>query len=187
MEFVSPIKDINKINKIKTILKEKSKRDFLLFVLGINTGLRISELLSLKIADVWDKSLPKEFLIVENDKDSLIKTIYLNCKVRQALIDYINSIDFDDAHYLFKSKKNNNPISRQQAYRIINTAAKEAGIGDRIGTHTLRKTFGYHAYLKGIAISVIKDRFNHTSPAETLRYIDISEMDENQLKIDVNL
>lgn len=186
MEFVNPIKDINKINKMKTILRKKSKRDYLLFVLGINTGLRISELLSLKISDVWDGKKPKEFLFVEAEEGEK-KAIYLNSKVRNALNDYLSNIVFHDTDFLFKSQKDDKPISRQQAYRIINHAARAAGIVEKIGTHTLRKTFGYHAFKKGISISIIKDRFNHATPAETLRYININEIDETKLKVDVNL
>lgn len=186
MEYVNPIKDINKINKLKTILRKKSKRDYFLFVLGINTGLRISEILSLKISDVWDGKKAKDFLIMEENNGET-KAIYLNNKVKYALNDYLTSIDFKESDYLFRSKKDDKPISRQQAYRIINCAAKEAGIHEKIGTHTLRKTFGYHAFQKGISIAVIKDRFNHKTPAETLRYLNINGIDEAKLKVDVNL
>lgn len=89
--------------------------------------------------------------------------------------------------YLFKSRKYDKPITRQQAYRIINSAAKEVGIQERIGTHTIRKTFGYHAYQKGIAISLIQSVYGHSSTTETLRYIGIDKQDRQPIKIDVNL
>jgi len=187
MEFVNPIKDIEKIVKIKSILKKQSKRDFLLFVLGINTGIRISNLLSIKIEVTWTGTKAKEFLYIKEQKSDELKVYYINSKVRSALTAYITSICYKRSDYLFKSKLSDKPITRQQAYRIINKAAKEAGIDEKIGTHTLRKTFGYHAYQKGIAISILKNRFNHATPAETLRYICIDKKNIQPIKVDVNL
>ena len=76
---------------------------------------------------------------------------------------------------------------RQQAYKIINDAAKSIGIKDKIGTHTLRKTFGYHAYNNGYDITLIQKLFNHSTPAITLRYIGITqeELDDVYLSLDL--
>ncbi|WP_078382195.1 tyrosine-type recombinase/integrase [Sutcliffiella halmapala] len=187
MEYVDPIREIEKINAIKVKLKKQSLRDLLLFVFGINTGIRISDLLNLKVEDVRDGFGLKEFLCLHDSKSEDAKSFYLNNKVKIVLQEYLISHEFNNCDYLFKSKKNNLPITRQQAYRIINTAAKEVGITGKIGTHTLRKTFGYHAYRKGIAISILKSIFNHQTPAETLRYIGIEKDDHYQIKLDVNL
>ncbi|ADC52311.1 integrase (plasmid) [Alkalihalophilus pseudofirmus OF4] len=187
MEYVDPIKDIEKINEIKKKLEDKSDRDLLLFVLGINTGIRVSDLLKLKVGDVWDEGNPKEFLCILDDKNFERKAYYLNTKVKIALNNYLFNLEYQLDDFLFRSKKQNQPITRQQAYRIINNAAKEVGISGNIGTHTLRKTFGYHAYRKGIAISLLKSIYNHTTPAETLRYIGIDKNEEHHIKIDVNL
>ena len=187
MEYVEPIRDVESINAIKDILKKHSKRDLLLFVLGINTGIRISDLLSLKVEDVWDEKGIKEFLYLKETNSGETKACYLNNNVQQALEDYLNSHDFLGSDYLFKSKKNNLPITRQQAYRIINTAAKEVGIPGKIGTHTLRKTFGYHAYRKGIAISILMGIYHHHTSSETLRYIGIDKNEKPLIKVDVNL
>ncbi|MDM5229008.1 tyrosine-type recombinase/integrase [Cytobacillus sp. NJ13] len=194
MEYVDPIKDIKSINKIKEILKRQSQRDLLLFVLGINTGIRVSDLLSLRISDVWDGKEIKEFIYIDdinnNDpecKNNDPKAYFLNNSVKKELKKYFSQHDFTDCDFLFKSKKNNQPITRQQAYRIINNAAKEAGIQGKIGTHTIRKTFGYHAYRKGIAISIIMSIYNHHSSAETLRYLGIEKGQKQLIKVDVNL
>ena len=88
-------------------------------------------------------------------------------------MNYLETVDLKETDYLFKSKKDSQPITRQQAYRIINSAAKEVGVPGKIGTHTLRKTFGYHAYRKGIAISILMGIYRHNTPSETLRYIGI--------------
>ncbi|AZV44991.1 integrase [Peribacillus asahii] len=187
MEYVNPIKDIESINAIKQILQQQSQRDLLLFVLGINTGIRVSELLALKVDDVWEDSHIKEFLRIRDTKHEEVKAYYLNNNVRDVLGKYLAQWNFTSSDYLFKSKKNNQPITRQQAYRIINHAAKEVGIPGKIGTHTLRKTFGYHAYRKGIAISILMSIYHHHSPAETLRYLGIEKNEEHLIRVDVNL
>ncbi|THE10559.1 site-specific integrase [Bacillus timonensis] len=185
MEFVDPIRDVTKINEIKSVLKKQSQRDLLLFVFGINTGIKISDLLSLRIEDVWDDSGMKEFLYVKDSGE--LKAYYLNNMIKNELSEYLRTIECKGSDFLFKSKKDNQPISRQQAYRIINHAAREVGIPGKIGTHTLRKTFGYHAYLKGIAISILMDIYNHHSPSETFKYIGINKEEKNLVKVDVNL
>jgi site-specific recombinase XerD len=187
LEYVDPIKDIRKITAIKRILKKQSLRDLLLFVFGINTGLRVSELLSLRVGDIWEDGKFKEFLYIKDAKTSEERAFYLNQNVREAAKHYLETFDFSTDDYLFKSKKNQQPISRQQAYRIINCAAKEVGIPGKIGTHTLRKTFGYHAYRKGIAISILMNIYHHHSPGETLRYLGIDKNEKLPVKVDVNL
>jgi len=187
VEFVEPIRDISKIKKMKAILRQTSERDLLLFVLGINTGIKISDLLELTVKEVWDGEKVREFLILKDSKTGIEKAYYLNNSVSQLLQSYLRGGDFQPEDYLFKSKKNNLPISRQQAYRIINRAAREAGIPGRIGTHTLRKTFGYHAFRKGVAISILMNIFNHHSRKETLNYIGVQEEEQQLIRVDVNL
>ncbi|MBN6887849.1 site-specific recombinase XerD [Cytobacillus horneckiae] len=187
MEFVDPIRDIGSINEIKRELKKQSQRDVLLFVLGINTGIRVSDLLYLKVKDLWDGKGIKEFLYIKGDKIEEVRAFYLNNSIKNELTSYMNLFDFSENDYLFKSKKNEQPITRQQAYRIINNAAKKVGVAGKIGTHTLRKTFGYHAYRKGIAISILMSIYNHHTPAETLRYIGINKNEQQLIKVDVNL
>jgi site-specific recombinase XerD len=187
VEYVDPIKDIEQINAIKIILQKHSQRDLLLFVLGINTGVKISDLLFLKVEDVWDGTKMKEFLYIRDEKSEEKKAFYLNSRVEMVLETYLTHSSFKCNDFLFKSKKNDQPITRQQAYRIINHAAKEAGVPGKIGTHTLRKTFGYHALHKGIAISILMSIYHHHSPAETLRYLGVDKYEKYLIKVDVNL
>lgn len=187
VEYVNPIKKIEKIQAMKKVLRQSSLRDLLLFVIGINTGIKVHDLLYLTVKDVWDGSQTREFLYLKDEKNGEVKAFYLNSKVREVLRDYLASNQLQPDDFLFKSKKNNQPITRQQAYRIINLAAKEVGIQEKIGTHTLRKTFGYHAYRKGVAISILKNIFNQHSTAETLKYIGIDKNEQKLIKVDVNL
>ncbi|MCM3765997.1 tyrosine-type recombinase/integrase [Neobacillus niacini] len=188
MEYVDPIRDIESIDAIKCILRTQSQRDLLLFVFGINTGIKVNELLSIKVKDIRDEKGIKEFIYLKDCNSGETHAYYINNNVQLELTNYLKTHEFEDSDFLFKSKKNNQPITRQQAYRIINKVAKEAGIPGKIGMHTLRKTFGYHAYRKGIAISIIMQIYHHHSPSETLRYIGINKQDEKRLiKVDVNL
>ena len=187
MEYVVPIKDISKINKMKSILEESSLRDYALFVIGINTGIQAQHLLLLKVSDVWNGKTVHEFLCIKDEKTNEKTDHYLNKNVQLALKKYLKNSNLSQNDYLFKSTRDDKPISRQQAYRIINLAAKKAGIEGKIGTHTMRKTFGYHAFRKGVAISILMKIFHHHSSSETLKYIGITEGEKKQVRVDVNL
>ncbi|SDH83079.1 Phage integrase family protein [Alteribacillus persepolensis] len=181
MEYVKPITDTEVIDMLKHELKKQSSRNYLLFVMGINTGLRISELLSVLVKDAYEENgEPKSFLSLSK------QDVYLNGKVKQALEWHYENERPALEQYLFQSSRKHTAISRQQAYRVMNQAAVNARLKEKIGPHTLRKTFGYHAYKKGIALSLIQKRFFHSTPAETLRYIGINK-EEVKPHLDVHL
>ena len=180
MEYVEALKDRKFILEIKEYLKSNSLRDYLFFVMGINMGLRLSELLHVKVEDVSEDGKIKDFY--GNNP-----FIYMNKHVKQAIIEYLHKRQLDSTDYLFKSQKCASPITRQQAYRIINKAAKDVGVPGKVGTHTLRKTFGYHAYRSGVAVSLLQKHFHHATPSETLRYLGINKQEKIPVKIDVNL
>lgn len=167
MKEVQPIRSLEKIAEIKKRLALNGSRDVLLFSMGINTGLRISDLLSLKVGDVRGKS---EYMLREK-KTKKNKRILLHA-VRRDIEDY--TYFKSDNEYLFMSKKGVGPITRVQAYRILNTAARDCGLNE-IGTHTLRKTFGYHFYRANQNVAMLQQLFNHSSPSITLRYIGITQ------------
>ncbi|MCG7408796.1 tyrosine-type recombinase/integrase [Paenibacillus sp. ACRRX] len=187
MEFVNPIRDVKTIQAMKEELRKHSVRDLLLFVLGINTGISLLDLLNLTVQDVWDGEHAKQFLYIKDEKTGEEKDYYLNNKVGEILSEYLSNADWKFEDYLFKSKKDSRPITRQQAYRIINHSAREVGISEKIGTHTLRKTFGYHAYYRGVSISILKSILHHHSTAETLKYLGIDRTEKRTIKVDVNL
>lgn len=187
MEYVNPIRDVETIQRMKEELRKHSIRDLLLFVLGINTGISLIDLLNLTVQDVWDGQNAKQFLYIKDERTGEEQAYYLNGKIGEILVEYLSAIDWKPEDYLFKSKKDCRPITRQQAYRIINHSAREVGISEKIGTHTLRKTFGYHAYYKGVAISILKSILHHHSTAETLKYLGIDKSERLPIKVDVNL
>jgi site-specific recombinase XerD len=188
VEYVEALRDIKQINAIKRYLKKQSDRDYLLFVFGINTGLKITEMLSIKVEDILtEPSLIKDYYSMVTKESEATKEVYLNETVKKILLHYIQSADLKREDYLFLSKKTKMPITRQQAYRIISRAADSVGIKGKIGTNSLRKTFGFHAYKRGVAISLLQKHFNHSSPSETLKYLGISKNEDMKTQIDVRL
>ena len=168
MNTVQPIRDKNLIRKIETILAEQGTRNLMLFVLGTNSGLRISDILKLTVADVKDKT----HIEIHEQKTGKLKKFPINSKLKTLLDNYI--MNKEDTDFLFKSKKHGR-LCREQAYRIINNACRKAGIKYAVGTHTLRKTFGYWLYLQFKDVAMLQKIFNHSSPSTTLIYIGISQ------------
>lgn len=189
MNEVGAINDRRQIEKIKNFLKKNNFRDYLLFVLGINTGLRISDLLTLKYQDVAEgPNKLSDIIQIKEKKTGKTKLFYINDAAKKALHDYMRKTGYDPDRYLFASRKGNNqPISRVQAYRIINDACAVARVDGAVGMHTLRKTFGYWAYQQGIDITLLMKIFNHSTPSITLRYIGITQEDINNVYINLNL
>lgn len=170
MEFVQPIRDLRVLKSIKDrLLRDGGRRDYMLFVIGINTGLRISDILRLRVRDVKGTHIE-----IREKKTGKFKRTLLNNSLKNEINKFIATKS--DNEYLFKSRKGDNmPITRVQAYRIINHAIRELNITDKTGTHTLRKTFGYHHYQKYKDVALLQGIFNHSAPSITLRYIGISD------------
>lgn len=173
MNFVQPIRDPEIIRAIKEDLAEKSERNRMLFITGINSGLRISDILTLKVVDT-----KKNYFNLVEIKTGKKKRIEMTPGLRKELRAYAE--DKQDHEYLFKSREGvNKPITRSMAYKILRESASKFGLDD-IGTHTLRKTFGYHFYKKYKNVAMLQQIFNHRDQETTLIYIGISqdEMDK---------
>lgn len=169
MNFVQPIRDKNKIEEMKTELLKSGYKNYMLFVIGINTGLRISDILALKVSDVRDKT----HISINEQKTGKTKRFKINDNLKSEVDKYILNMNKDE--YLFQSQKGTNkPITRVQAYRILNKAGEKVGLAE-IGTHTLRKTFGFHFYQKTKDVALLQELFNHSAPSVTLRYIGINQ------------
>ncbi|WP_025843746.1 site-specific integrase [Brevibacillus agri] len=187
MELVQPIRDEKKIKAMVKVLLS-NKRDLLLFILGINSGLRISDILNMKVSDVIDeKGKPKQYYELKEEKTGKYKRFPFGERIQKAIMDYLKDYNGDRDRPLFASRKGNKAISRQQAWQILNDAAKAVGIEDNIGTHTLRKTFGYHAYRSGVDIAILQKIFNHSAPSVTMRYIGITQDEIDNVYINMNL
>ncbi|SFC52749.1 site-specific integrase [Bacillus sp. UNCCL81] len=168
MNFVQPIRDIEKIELIKEFLKAENDRNYMIFLMGIYTGLRISDILNLRVSDVTGIHI-----IIREQKTRKKKWVRINPELRRELNTFV--LGKKSKEYLFKSRQGKNrPITRSMAYRILRKAAIKFKLKD-IGTHTLRKTFGYHFYKQTKDIALLQKLFNHSKPEITLRYIGVDQ------------
>ncbi|MBC1453231.1 site-specific integrase [Listeria welshimeri] len=194
MEEVQPIKNLEKIALMKTILSQGDfgERNVLLFSIGINTAYRISDLLSLKLSDVLEiyrqKVRVKSRLKMTEQKTEKNNSVILTKKLQKDIWDFVSKehaewiAQQDLDHYLFTSRKKKageRPLTRQQGWHIISEAGKKGGL-ENLGTHSMRKTFGYHLYKNGVGLELIQVLLNHSSPKITLRYIGIEQEDKDQ-------
>lgn len=189
MNTVEPVRDKKKILAIKKNLKEEGNpRNYLLFVMGINTALRISDLLSLKVKDVIDsKGNIKDYLHIKEKKTGRQAKIYLNQTVKEALNYFLDqSRGIDPDNYLFKSERSNRPLDRIRVWSLIQKWTSEVGLeSERYGTHSLRKTWGYQARMQGVSIEQISEKLGHKSVTVTKRYIGINQEEINQLEKEI--
>lgn len=170
MNVVQPIRDIEKVRDMERFLGEKNKRDGIMFILGIYTGLRISDILSLRVRDLRGK----DYLTIKEKKTAKRKKnkqkrIKLNPYLKRQLKDFLK--EKNEMDYVIQSRVGpNKAISRERAYAILREAAEEFGL-EAVGCHTMRKTFGYHFYQRTKDIALLQKIFNHSSPEITLSYI----------------
>lgn len=181
--LVEPIRKKTEINKVTNALHGRNR---VLFVLGINLGLRVSDLIALKVSDLFDENMKprKGTLTIREGKTGKPRRFVLNDKVKRELkkAGYTS----EDV-WLFPSRKGSSHIGREAAWKIVKEAVDRAGLEGNFGTHTLRKTFGYHAYKAGISVDVLQKTFSHSSSSITLRYIGITQEDINDVYMSVNL
>lgn len=174
---VQPLRTKEEIEEMKLAIKrgnkgtpkrmELAERDILIFLLGINTGLRVNDLVKLKVEDVKGK---QAFFIKEGKtrKNRKVNIAMLAGEIER----YTHERDSEE--YLFPSQKGDNHLSTTQVYRILESAGDFLGRED-IGTHTMRKTFGYHHYKQFKDVAILQEIFNHSSPSITKRYIGIRQ------------
>lgn len=175
MSQVYPIKDKRKIKAIRRYLINSNRlRDWIMVSIGIFTGLRISDILQLKVKDIKNK----DYLKLKQKKTKKSKKIIINNQLKSDLKEFIKGKK--DNEYLIRTtvKENgvtvNEPISPTQAYRIIKDIQYKLKIKENLGTHSLRKTYAYNLY-KENDISVVQKSLDHVSQADTLRYIGVEE------------
>jgi len=165
---VQPLRSAQEIEDVRWALSRyASARDLFMFNFGINTGLRVSDIVPLKVSDVRGK----QHVVITEKKTGKPKRFLLPKSTREAIEDYTRGMDNDD--YLFVSRKGASHISTTQAYRALQKAAEALGRDD-IGTHTMRKTFGYHHYKRNKDVATLQHIFNHSAPSITLKYIGIT-------------
>ncbi|WNS77786.1 site-specific integrase [Domibacillus sp. DTU_2020_1001157_1_SI_ALB_TIR_016] len=172
---VNPIRDLEQIQIIKEYLLHQSYRDYFLFTFGINSGLRINDILKLRVIDVQNT----DYLQVKEKKTNQTRKVRMTSVLKQEIEKYTRQMA--DSDLLFPSRKGTGPIGRETAWRIINNAAQVCGIEGATGTHSMRKTFGYHFYQQTKDVATLQQIFGHSAPSVTLRYIGVTPETADQL------
>jgi len=192
MNYVEPIRDRKKIAQIKNLLRgQRRYRDLLLFVVGINSALRISDLLRLRIGQLLDeKGEIKSRFWIKEQKRGKRHEVAINQSIKEVLIEYLKEYphvpDNGDNH-LFFNPTTHQPIKRGQAWKFISKICAEVSLQGNYGTHSLRKTWGFHARMQGVDLALIMHKLNHESIAYTKRYLGITDEELQAVAQHLNL
>ena len=199
MKTTQPVRDIVELKKIKKYYREvkPNKRNFLLIICGLNTALRISDILKLRWKDVYNENLLsfKSHIDVKEQKTGKKTTVFINNNLKEALASFLKDIiakkgklcDVMEQFIFLGQKSTDKPISRIQAFRVISEAAKKCLLSHKVSCHSLRKTFGYHAWKKGVSPALLTSIYNHSSYKITTRYLGIEQDDRDEVFELVNL
>ena len=166
--MAEPIKDKNDVKAFEEYLKKKNIRDYVIWVLGLNSGLRVSDIVRLNVSDVKDKI---HITIIEK-KTKKRKSFLINNKLKSVLNDFIKGRNPDEPLFLGKHGKR---LNRSQVYRFIVNTCKALKINIQASTHTMRRTFGYHHYQQYKDAVILQKIFNHSSQRITLMYLGITQ------------
>ena len=185
---VDAIRGKEEIEKMKEFFRQRGAEYELLFIIGINTALRIGDLLSLSVGNVMDENGNiVRVVILKEKKTGKTKRCPVNESIRKALAGYFSDtggrVPTDP---LFISRKGG-ALSRSQVWRVMKAAGKSVGLTN-IGTHSLRKTFGYHVYKKSDSdIGLVQKLLNHSVSGATLRYIGVDREKMDDICLELNL
>lgn len=183
MATTQPIRSKNQIRELAGFFLQKGQiRNYVLIILGVHTALRISDLLRLTWDDVFDfeRLCVRARVNVREKKTGKTKSIALN-KVATKALSMFAALSARSGCFLIENPRNGRAISRIQAYRLIRAASEALRFNDRASCHSLRKTFGYHAWKNGTHPVVIMDIFNHSSLEVTRRYLGVSQDDKDDV------
>lgn len=165
MNWVAPIKDKKTLELFGETLKEVDYKYYIMFELGVGTGLQLQDILSFKNKDVTNKD--------EISVSIGTKNVKITFKVPEELQQIINDFTKDkdpDAYLILGHSTSNKPVSREQAYRVLRAAGHKIGLNS-IGAQTMRKTFAWNYYKETGDIYYLQNLFNHASPSITYRFI----------------
>lgn len=192
MGTTQPIREKDELRKFIDYYQNvhPSSRNEALIILGLHTALRISDILSLRWQDVYD--FPRHsyhaHLFVQEKKTGKQNIIALNGHVKSALEALKKERqDITPTDYIFtKNTDYTTPLSRSQAFRIIKRAAEDALHEEHISCHSLRKTFGYHAWKQGTPPALLMDIYNHSSYKVTKRYLGIEQDERDSIFMEID-
>ncbi|MCB2214796.1 MAG: tyrosine-type recombinase/integrase [Desulfobulbaceae bacterium] len=179
--MVYPITDERHIRNIKKMLGD-NPRNLLLFVMGINTGLRMGDLLKLKCGDVKGLSVGDK-VDVREGKTGKHNYFIINKEIHRVLGIYFDTYpNRNEDDWLFPSRKGGNHLSVEGTNHLVKVWCKDVGIKENMGCHSLRKTFGYFQHKRfGVDLPVLMKRFSHSNQGITLRYIGLTDKQVNEV------
>lgn len=192
MGTTQPIKNRDDIQRLKEYFLQKGEvRNYTMITLALNTSLRIGDLLELKWGDVYYFELNRyrQHLVVQEQKTHKRNIIPLNIEARASLELLRQSAgNLTPESCIFKSRIGSNQhIGRSRAFNIIKNAVRDLHIEGSISCHSLRKTFGYQAWKKGVPPALIMSIYNHSSIEITKRYLSIDQDDKDEVFMNMNL
>lgn len=186
MGKTQPLKELEQISALKDYFYERGEvRNYAMIVIGLNTSLRISDILTLQWQDVYNFQTDsyRQHIIVTEKKTQKNNIIAINCSILDALeLLREKEPEIYPLKYLFTSRKGDNkPITRNCAFTIIKNASQSLGFENNISCHSLRKTFGYQAWKQGVQPALLMSIYNHSSYEITKRYLGISQDERDQV------
>ncbi len=165
MNWVAPIKDDKTLNEFREKLKELDLKYYIMFEIGIGTGLQLQEILKMKNKDITGK----DSITVTIGTKGTEREFKINPALKQIISDYTKDKD-PDGYLITGHASSSAPLSREQAYRVFKSVGRSMGISS-IGAQTMRKTFAWRYYKETGDIYYLQELFNHASPSITYRYI----------------
>lgn len=165
MNWVAPIKDEETLKIFEQKLREMDDKYYIMFEIGVGTGLQLQEILKLKNKDVRGKEYLEAYIGTKNIR----RTFEIPDEVREVIDDYTEGKD-PEGFLILGHSSSSAPLSREQAYRALKSAGKSIGLAS-IGAQTMRKTFAWRYYKATGDIYYLQNLLNHASPSITYRYI----------------
>ncbi len=165
MNWVSPIKDEETLIRFKEKLRQTDDKYYILFEIGVGTGLQLQEILKFRNQDIRGKDRIEAEIGVKQVK----QTFEISEALKKVILNYTDGKD-PKGFLIQGSAGSKTALSREQVYRVLRRAGKSVGL-DSIGAQTMRKTFAWRYYKKTKDIYYLQRLFNHASPSITYRYI----------------
>ena len=188
MNTAEPIRNPEELKLVKNyyISEEYHPRNQLLIIIGLNTALRISDILSLRWRDVYDfeKNCFRSHIVLTEQKTGKKSGVFMNKSMVDSLHCYKNIQEEEEqviGEAFLLTGKNDASLSRIHAWRIVKHAAEQCHITGVISPHSLRKTFGYFAWKNGTPPAMLMNIFNHSSFEITKRYLGIAQDDKDEV------
>jgi len=165
---VKPIRSTKAIKRIKKILSDNS-RNLCLFTLGINTAFRAGDLLKIKVSQV-KKLKAGDDLEVKEEKTGKLRRVTLNKSCVDTIQVLLNSKDFSNDDYLFIGQRGRLTVSTVN--NLVKNWCRDEKLEGNFGSHTLRKTFGYHQRITfNTPIPLLMKAFGHSTQNQTMEYL----------------